>query len=184
MTHQDILEQLAFTKDIRQHSARKTFIPLALKCCKFVSLRVGRVKHLLESPYTGPHELIKINEDSSTATIIKINDLIIVSIQRLKSCTLSFDREKIEPHHLELPTVPTEVYCYCEQLYNREMMKCCNNNCKIAWYHYDCVSLRKHPITTWFCPSCRTSSTTKRVTIVEPADTVPNASSCRRQQKL
>ena len=91
---QDNLEQLAFTKDIRQHSTRKTFIPDALDNWKFVWLRVDRVKQPLEAPYTGPHELIKINRDSSTATIKKHNDHIIVSIQRLKPCTLSFDREK------------------------------------------------------------------------------------------
>ena len=169
---QDNLEQLPSTKDIRQHSTRKTFIPDALDNCKFVWLRIDRVKQPLEAPYTGPHELIKINRDSSTATIKKNNDHIIVSIQRLKPCTLSFDREKKKHHHLQSSTVPTEVYCYCQQPYNRELFKCCNNNCKIAWYHFDCVSLRKHPLTTWFCPSCR-SSTTQRVTIVEPADAEP-----------
>ena len=71
---QDNLEQLAFTKDFRQHSTRKTFIPGALDNCKFVWLRVDRVKQPLEAPYTGPHELIKINRESSTATIKKNND--------------------------------------------------------------------------------------------------------------
>ena len=105
---QDNLEQLTFTKDIRQHSTRKTFIPDALDNCKFVWLRVDRVKQPLEAPYIGPHELIKINRDSFTATIKKNNDHIIVSIQRLKPCTLSFDREK-KHHHLQSSTVPTEV---------------------------------------------------------------------------
>ena len=68
---QDNLEQLAFTKDIRQHPTRKTFIPGALDNCKFVWLRVDRVKQPLEAPYTGPHELIKINRESSTATVTK-----------------------------------------------------------------------------------------------------------------
>ena len=138
-------------------------------------------KQPLEAPYTGPPELIKINKDSSKATVKKNNEHIIVSIQRLKPCTKSFDREKIKPHHLQPPTAPTEVYCYCQQPYKREMIKCCNNNFKNAWYHYDCVSLRRHPL-TWFCPSCRTS-TTKRVTILEPADTEPNHSRCRRHEK-
>ena len=176
------LEQLAFTKDIRQQSTRKTFIPGALDNCKFVWLRVDRVKQHLEAPYTGPHELIKFNRESSTATIKKNNDHIIVSIQRLKPCTITFDRQKNKHHHLQSSTVPTEVYCYSQQPYNREMIKCGNNNCKIAWYHNDGVSLRKHPLTTWFCTSCRTS-TTKRVTIVETADTEPNDTRCRRQQK-
>ena len=43
---QDNLEQLAFTKDIRQHSTRKTFIPGALDNCNIVWLRVDRVKQL------------------------------------------------------------------------------------------------------------------------------------------
>ena len=180
---QDNLEQIALAKVIRQYSTRKTFIPGALDNCKFVWLRVDRVNQPLEAPYTGPRELIKINRESSTATIKKNNDHIIVSIQRLKPCKISFDRQKNKHHNLQSSTVPTEVYCYCQQPYNRERIKCCNNNCKIAWYHYDCVSFRKHPLTTWICPSFRTS-TTKSVTIVEPADTEPNNTQCRRQQKL
>ena len=83
--------------------------------CKFVWLRVDRVKQHLEAPYTGPgpgpHERIKINRETSTATIKKNNDLINVSIQRLKSCTKSFDRQKNKHHHLQSSTVPAEVYC-------------------------------------------------------------------------
>ena len=172
----------SFDKRYQTTFNTKDLIPDALENCKFVWLRVDRVKQPLEAPYTGPHELIKINRDSSTATIQKNNDHIIVSIQRLKPCTLSFDREKKKHHHLQSSTVPTEVYCYCQQPCNRKMIKCCNNNCKIAWYHYDCVSLRKHPLTTWFCPSCRTS-TTKRVTIVEPEDAESNDTRCRRHKQ-
>ena len=93
-TLQDNLEQLlAFTKDIR-HSTQKTFIPRALGNCEFLQLRVDRGKQPLEAPYTGPHELIKINKISFTATINEKNDHIIVSIQRLQPCTIPFDREK------------------------------------------------------------------------------------------
>ena len=65
MKLQDNIEQLAFTKDIRQHSTRKTFIPSALDNCNFVWLRVDRVRQPLEAPYTGPHELTKINRESN-----------------------------------------------------------------------------------------------------------------------
>ena len=95
---QDNLEQLDFTKDIRQHSGQKTFITNALDNCMFVCLRVNRVKQSLEAPYTGPHELIEINKDSSTATIKKNHDYIIVRIQRLKPRTTSFDRGKNKYH--------------------------------------------------------------------------------------
>ena len=71
---QDNLEQLDFTKHIRQHSTQKTFIPHALDNCKFIWLRVDRVKQPLEAPYTGLHELIKINKGLCTATIKKNND--------------------------------------------------------------------------------------------------------------
>ena len=62
---QDNLEQLAFTKDVSQHSTQTTFTSRALDNCKFVWLRVDRVKKHLEAPYTGPHELKKIKKDLS-----------------------------------------------------------------------------------------------------------------------
>ena len=134
----------------------------------FGSAWTGPSKATLGRPSTGLHEFIKVNKDSSTATIEK---------KRSYHCHHSTPQtmqnfiwsQKIEPHHLQSPTLSTEVYCYCQQPYNRELTKGCNKNCKIALYPYDCVSVRKHPLTTWFCPSCRTS-TSKRVTIVEPAD--------------
>ena len=128
---QDNFEQLAFTKDIRQHSTRKTFIPDALDNCKFVCLRVDRVKQPLEAPYIGPHELIKINRDSSTATIKKNNDHIIVSIQRLKPCTLSFDREKkkssptvIHSTHRSLLLLPATVQQGNDQMLQQQLQNC------------------------------------------------------------
>ena len=79
------LEQLASTKGIRQHSTQKTFIPDALNNCTFACLRVDRVKQPLEAPYTGPHELNKINGKSSLTAITRNNDNIIFSLQRLKT---------------------------------------------------------------------------------------------------
>ena len=183
-TLQDNLEQLTFIKDMRQQSTTKTFVPDELNNCKFVWLRVDRVKQPLEAPYTGPHELIKINSESSTATIKKNNDHVVVSIQRLKPCRISFDQRKKKHAKMQSPGESTAVYCFCQQPYNRSMIKCCNTKCKIAWYHYDCVSLTEHPLTAWFCPSCRPTLTAKRVKIIEPADAEQNCRSGRRQQKL
>ena len=116
----------------------------------------------LDAAYTRHHDFIKINEESSKATLTE-NGHVIVSIQRLKPCTISFDSKSKKHHHLQSLTVLAEVSYYWQQTFNRKMIKGCNNYCKYAWYHYDCVSLRKHPLTTRFCPSCRTSPTTKRV---------------------
>ena len=71
----------------------------------------------MEAPYTGPHELIELNKDSSTATIKKNNDHIIVSIQRLKPCTKSFGHGEDKPSspavthstHRSLLILPTTV---------------------------------------------------------------------------
>ena len=77
----------------------------------------------------------------------------------------STDREKNKHHQLLSPATHRR-----QQPYNKEMINVCHKNSKIAWawYHYDYVLLTKHPLTTWFCQRCRTS-TTKRVKIVEPA---------------
>ena len=45
-------------------------------------------------------------------------------------------------------------YCICKQVSFGEMIACDNENCKIEWFHYDCVGLSEEPTSTWLCPTC------------------------------
>ena len=56
-------------------------------------------------------------------------------------------------------------YCLCNEPYNRAMLKCCNKNCLIKWFHLDCVGLRAHPKGSWFCSTCKSTLTVKHVCI-------------------
>lgn len=50
-----------------------------------------------------------------------------------------------------------EIYCICRQVSFGNMIGCDNEDCKIEWFHYDCVGLTEppDPKSLWFCPDCR-----------------------------
>ncbi|XP_051814464.1 uncharacterized protein LOC127537003 [Acanthochromis polyacanthus] len=53
-----------------------------------------------------------------------------------------------------------KVWCLCQGPESLDdMVACDNENCKIQWFHYRCVGLRKAPSTSeeWFCPDCKHS---------------------------
>ncbi|KAJ7552660.1 hypothetical protein O6H91_06G063600 [Diphasiastrum complanatum] len=56
---------------------------------------------------------------------------------------------------LDLPVDPNEpTYCYCKQVSFGEMVACDNAECKIEWFHYDCVGIKEQPKGKWYCPDC------------------------------
>lgn len=50
-----------------------------------------------------------------------------------------------------------DVYCYCRCPYDEvsEMIACDDVNCKIEWFHFECVGILVPPRGQWFCPGCR-----------------------------
>ncbi|XP_020248026.1 PHD finger protein ING1 isoform X2 [Asparagus officinalis] len=55
----------------------------------------------------------------------------------------------------ELPVDPNEpTYCICNQVSWGEMIACDNPDCKIEWFHFQCVGLKEHPKGKWYCSSC------------------------------
>ncbi|XXG42690.1 hypothetical protein AAC387_Pa01g2908 [Persea americana] len=58
---------------------------------------------------------------------------------------------------LDLPVDPNEpTYCFCNQVSYGEMIACDSPNCKIEWFHYDCVGLKDTPRGKWYCSNCAT----------------------------
>ena len=46
------------------------------------------------------------------------------------------------------------LYCYCCSPKDRLMIACDNTECKIEWFHQDCVELISIPAGDWNCPDC------------------------------
>ncbi|GMT04151.1 hypothetical protein PENTCL1PPCAC_26325, partial [Pristionchus entomophagus] len=59
---------------------------------------------------------------------------------------------------VEMPVDPNEpTYCTCHQVSFGEMVCCDNLNCKVEWFHFQCVGITAGPPpdVKWFCESCR-----------------------------
>jgi len=50
------------------------------------------------------------------------------------------------------------VYCKCRGTkHDPNMIGCDNPNCKIEWFHYECVGITTPPDGEWYCDDCRAS---------------------------
>ena len=47
-----------------------------------------------------------------------------------------------------------ELYCICKRPSFPPMIACDGENCKIEWFHFSCVDLKKTP-KTWYCKECQ-----------------------------
>ena len=79
---------LADLSSSKSHSFPKSYVPKDLETCKYVWLRVERVRRALEAPYTGLYEVLSRTSKQYT---IKISDDIHknVSVDRLKRAVFS-----------------------------------------------------------------------------------------------
>ena len=51
-------------------------------------------------------------------------------------------------------TAQRDVWCFCRCEESGEMIVCDNVQCKIGWFHIDCLRIEKIPRGKWFCPEC------------------------------
>lgn len=61
---------------------------------------------------------------------------------------------------VEMPVDPNEpVYCTCHQVSFGEMVCCDNTDCKVEWFHFQCVGMVSGPPANvkWYCENCRGS---------------------------
>lgn len=49
---------------------------------------------------------------------------------------------------------PEPTYCICNRPSFGQMIACEDPKCKIEWYHYSCMGIRKAPKGDWYCPDC------------------------------
>lgn len=51
-----------------------------------------------------------------------------------------------------------EAYCKCRShIQGSDMIACDNRDCKIEWFHYECVGITTPPEGEWYCEECRVS---------------------------
>ncbi|EFN85966.1 uncharacterized protein LOC105181876 [Harpegnathos saltator] len=52
---------------------------------------------------------------------------------------------------------PVKIYCYCRCPYDEvsEMIACDGEDCRIEWFHFECVGIMVPPKGKWYCPDCR-----------------------------
>lgn len=52
---------------------------------------------------------------------------------------------------------PVNLYCYCQCPYDEvsEMIACDAEDCRIEWFHFECVGIMVPPKGKWYCPDCR-----------------------------
>lgn len=55
------------------------------------------------------------------------------------------------------PREGESVYCYCRCPYDEvsEMIACDGDNCRIEWFHFECVGIIMPPKGKWYCPECK-----------------------------
>jgi len=59
------------------------------------------------------------------------------------------------PNDIDMAIDPNEpTYCFCNRVSFGEMVGCENPDCKIEWFHFECVGLTSTPKGKWYCPDC------------------------------
>jgi len=56
---------------------------------------------------------------------------------------------------IDMPIDPNEpTYCICNRVSFGEMVGCDNPDCRIEWFHFECVGLTSPPKGKWYCNEC------------------------------
>ena len=83
------------------------------------------------------------------------------SLDLSKEPNLSAHKE-VEPGfkitELDLPPISPDRLCYpciCGGKPLDDWIACERKDCKVEWYHWECVGLVEEPKTLWVCPNCR-----------------------------
>lgn len=79
----------------------------------------------------------------------------------LKASYAAVNSGRVRPdsnHSIFDQSALTEVYCKCRGTkHDPNMIACDNKNCKIEWFHYECVGITTPPDGEWYCDDCKAS---------------------------
>lgn len=113
-----------------------------------------------ESPFQHLHTVNKLTQFQQTRPIVDVR------ISKNIAPPLADDTDSesgnlvIElPKFVEQKAVQSteRLYCHCRCPYDEvsEMIACDNPNCRVEWFHFDCVGITVAPKGNWYCPDCR-----------------------------
>ena len=57
---------------------------------------------------------------------------------------------------LPFPVTDNKLYCVCQSPHDdvSEMIGCDAPDCRIEWFHFECVGIMVPPEGQWYCPEC------------------------------
>ena len=61
----------------------------------------------------------------------------------------------VQPSTSSNVSVADTKWCYCHDEEHGDMIGCDNQNCKVQWFHYECVGISLAPKGKWYCKNCR-----------------------------
>lgn len=117
-------------------------------------------KPKLESPLQLQHTPSKLSQSQQSRPIVDVR----ISKTTVPLVTNDTDSDSgnlvIElPKFVEQKAVKSteRLYCHCRCPYDEvsEMIACDNPNCRVEWFHFDCVGITVAPKGNWYCPDCR-----------------------------
>lgn len=62
------------------------------------------------------------------------------------------------PAPVPAPAPQPPQYCICKQGEYGKMILCESASCKVGWFHFQCVGLKRKPRGKWFCGTCKTTA--------------------------
>lgn len=79
-----------------------------------------------------------------------------------KRAAAVLDISELHGHHATLGTgfsmgdeEDKTLYCFCQRFSAGAMVGCDNDDCRLQWFHWECVGITAEPEGDWFCPECR-----------------------------
>ena len=52
-------------------------------------------------------------------------------------------------------TCTKKLYCVFQKPQSGKMIGCDNPDCKIEWFHYNCMGIKRAPKGKWYCSNCK-----------------------------
>ncbi|VVC28175.1 Zinc finger, PHD-type,Zinc finger, FYVE/PHD-type,Zinc finger, RING/FYVE/PHD-type,Zinc finger, PHD- [Cinara cedri] len=119
-------------------------------------------KHKPESPIQFQPKTSKLTQSQQTRPIVdvRISKTAVPTIDDETDSDSDSGNLVIElPKFVEQKAVQSteRLYCHCRCPYDEvsEMIACDNPNCRVEWFHFDCVGITIAPKGNWYCPDCR-----------------------------
>lgn len=113
------------------------------------------------SPLQLQHTTSKLTQSHQTRPIVDVRISKIVIPPEVTDNTDSDSGNLVIelPKFVEQKAVQSteRLYCHCRCPYDEvsEMIACDNPNCRVEWFHFDCVGITVAPKGNWYCPDCR-----------------------------